>query len=310
VPILIVTTAPEEQVTDALSPSPTTMPLDIVWRGADGSSWYLTDPSSQVRLLPGMRGLEAPEHDRWTSESPGLAGNRYRGSRALAREVYLPVYVRGASSTDWLAVRRAWDRSLSPDVEGVLDVLVAGQRRTLPCRWTRTEVGWDRDPLLAGKAVLGEYLEASGAYWQGEAILREWQADAVGADFFLADGGVFWVTPSNTLGTAWLDNPGDVPAWPVWTITGPCDTASVGIGSAQIEVPFALGAGEWLRIDTRPDSQTATDDTGADRVGDLGAVAFQRIAAGEGVDLALSATGTGSGFSVGAELVPLYRRAW
>lgn len=283
--------------------------LELSWSGADGSQWALTSPTSQVRLLPGMRGLEAGDMDRWTSDAPGLAGSRYRGARALPREVYLPVYVRGATSGDWLAVRRAWDRSLSPDDEGVLTAVVDGTRRTLPCRWVRTEASWSRDPLLAARAVLGEYLEAGGAYWQGDAVRRSWIASG-DAQFFVPSGAVFYISPSNTLGAARIDNPGDVPTWPVWTITGPCATASVGVDGAEIEIPFAIGSGHWLRIDTRPDQQNAVDDTGADRVSDLGAVAFRPIPARMSVEVSLGATGTGTGFSASAELTPLYRRAW
>lgn len=309
-PILYTSTAPEPEVVDALGRQRPGMVLDVVWRGADGSEWHLTDPSSQVALTPGLRGLEAPEYDRWTSDAPGLAGSRYRGSRAQSREVFLPVLVRGASSADWLAVRKAWDHSMSPDVEGTLEVVVAGERRYLPCRWVRSEAGWSRDPLLAARSVVGEYLEAGGVYWLGDPIVREWQADGPAADFFMTADGVFWITPSNTLGAARMDNPGDVAAWPVWTIHGPCDTASVGVDGGVIEVPFALGAGEWLRIDSRPDQQSAVDDTGADRVDDLGAVSFRRVAAGSGAELTLDATGTGAGFAVTAELTPMYRRAW
>lgn len=285
------------------------MLIDIQWHGVDGSVWYLTDPTSRVRLMPGVRGLEAPTIDRWTSEAPGLAGNRYRGHRARAREVFLPVYLRGASSADWLAAKRAWHASLDPDHEGTLVVTLAGQRRYLPCRWVSTEQGWSYDPLLAGRASFGEYLEASGVYWLADPITRSWTTEAPG-EFFMTGGGVFFVSASNTIGDAVIDNPGDVPAWPVWTLNGPFDTATISVNDATIEVPFAVGSGEWLRIDTRPDRQSVADDTGADRVSALGAVTFASIPAGSSVSLGLSATGTGTGFLVTAELTPQFRRAW
>lgn len=290
-------------------PPPVWVALDIVWQGSDGSTWLLTNPGSQVTLMPGMRGLDAVQIDRWTSDAPGLAGNRYRGHRTPAREIFLPVQIRGRSSLDWLAIRRAWDRSLSPDDEGVLEVVVRGTRRTLPCRWVRTEPGWSRDPLLAGKSVSGEYLEASGSHWQGETIIRAWRAENP-LDFFLAADGVFFISASNSVGSARIDNPGDVPAWPVWTITGPCDNAAIGMPGAQIVIPFALTAGQWLTIDTRPDRQTVVDHLGVDRVGDLGPVAFAPVPAGMSVVLSMDATGTATGFGVTAELTPLYRRAW
>ena len=312
-------TPPPPPVNPPINPAPTTPPpaadpglyvvMDVQWNGADGSQWYLTSPASRIRLMPGIRGLEAGDIQRWTSDAPGLAGNRYRGHRALAREVFLPVYVRGASSSDWVTLRRAWDASMDPDTEGTLVVTVQGARRYLPCRWVSTEAGWTRDPLLAGKNAMGEYFEAAGAYWQGEPITRSW-VSANPDDFFMAVGGVFWISPSNTIGSAVIDNPGDVPAWPVWTVRGPFTTATIGITGADIDIPFALSAGQWLRIDTRPDRQSVVDHTGADRVADLGAVAFAPIPAGQSVTLAIDATVTGTGFGVEAALTPLYRRAW
>lgn len=291
------------------STEPRSVLLDVEWHGADGSVWHLTNAASFMRLLPGIRGLEAGDIDRWTSEAPGLAGSRYRGHRALARDVFLPVYLRGASSRDWLAVRRAWNASLSPDDEGALVVTVDGQRRTLPCRWVRTEAGWTRDPLAAGKSALGEYFIADGAYWQSDPVTALWQ-QATDADFFLTSDGVFRITPSNTLGSARIDNPGDVPAWPVWTITGPADSVTVGVDESEIEIPFELAAGQWLRIDTRPDHQTVEDNTGADRVADLPSIAFKRVPAGQAVSVSLAALGTDAGFSVRCDLTPLHRRAW
>ncbi len=283
--------------------------LDLEWHGADGSVWRLTDPTSLVRLLPGVRGLEADPVDRWTADAPALPGARYVGHRVGPREVFLPIYRRAGSSADWLAVRRAWDRSLSPDVEGQLVCNVAGERRTLPCRWARTEQAWTRDPLAAGRSITGEYLIADGAYWQGAPVVRLWTQQA-GEPFFVADGGVFHVTPSNTLGSARIPNPGDVPAWPVWTITGPAATVTIGVDGAEIEIPFALAAGESLTIDTRPDAQTVEDHTGADRVADLPSIEFRPVPAGSAVELALAATDTGPGFIVAAALTPLHRRAW
>jgi hypothetical protein len=288
------------------------IPMDITWEGADGSVWNLTSPASAVRLGPGIRGLEAVNPERWVSDSPGLAGNRYRGHRVPAREVFLPVYVYGQGSTDWLTVRNLWDHSLSEDSEGVLSVVCGDRTRTLPCRWVKSEQGWTRDPLAAGKSAIGEYFEAAGSYWQSEPITRSWY-DANEQDFFVQPGeggGVFFITRSNKLSTAKIDNPGDVPAWPVWTLAGPFATAQVGIGANIIEIPFALALGETLTIDTRPENQSAIDGTGASRELDLGTAIFAPIPADTNVTLAISATGMGEGFSIRASLTPLYKRAW
>lgn len=122
-----------------------------------------------------------------------------------------------------------------------------------------------------------------------------------------AAGPPFTIMSGSNLASAAIDNPGDEPAFPAWTLAGPFTSASVGVGPSQIVVPFAMAAGESLVIDPRPSAQTAITGAGVDRTGDLGAVAFAPVEPGIPRPLSLSMVGAGS---VTATLLPLYWRAW
>src|SRR4051794_13714080 len=75
----------------------------IEWFGADGSQWELTTGDYGVALDHGVEGLHDPVIDKFYSESRGVPGIRRRGSRALARPVFWPMWVFGDGGADWQA---------------------------------------------------------------------------------------------------------------------------------------------------------------------------------------------------------------
>lgn len=127
------------------------------------------------------------------------------------------------------------------------------------------------------------------------------------ADVALAAGPPYYIGSGQSIANATMSNPGDVAAWPVWTVNGPFTSAEVGVDGRKVVVPFAMLAGESLTIDTAPSAQTAIDHTGAERTASLGAADFAPIEPGESVALSLSLVGAGS---ISASLQPLHFRAW
>jgi hypothetical protein len=78
------------------------------------------------------------------------------------------------------------------------------------------------------------------------------------------------LSSSQTIGTVIIENPGDVDAFPVWTLRGPGDanfTATRNDG-AQFVFTAPLASNEVITIDTL--TKTVTDQTGANRYIDLG----------------------------------------
>ena len=316
------------------SPRPFPPPPDPVpWTGIASMTWAsdylrgsvdLLDPASDGLMLvqDGVRGLSMPPIQRWSSVSPALDGSRWRGHRVQEREVFWPLLVWSDAGTDaWLERDSLLWRMLRPDETGTWTVATPRDGfRSLRCRFVDDgDHSFGRDPLRSGWTVYGIRLVAEQPYWEGEKQIVTWDNEP--AEPFLP-GPPFTISGSNPMDEAVLDNYGDVAAWPVWTVQGPCSSAEVGVGNRKITIPFEIGDDETLVIDTRPDAQTAiieretfiTTPEGwfeqvveeVDRTADLGAVEFAPVPAGEAVELSL----TSNGGWVRAELTPLFFRAW
>lgn len=279
------------------------------WTGWDDSVWDLCGDASGVVLLSGVRGLTMPPADRYASASPAVAGSRWRGHRVAEREVFWPVKVwADAGSAAWLAYDRAWWNTMRPDKLGTWAVTqTTGETRSLRLRFVDDgQHSVQVDPGLIGWERYGITLVAEDPYWEGEPISRTWET-ATPDEFFGTGAPSFFISSGNTLDNAKITNPGDVEAWPVWTLNGPITAAEVGVGGESIEVPFAVADGSSLTIDTDPRAQTAITSAGVDRTEDLGEVGFTAIPAGASIPLALAVTGAGS---VSVSVTPRYYRAW
>lgn len=291
--------------------------LDPTWTGADGSVWRLAREDSGVLLLRGgTRGLYAPTHETYRSDSPALAGSRYRGSRTLAREVFWPLLVYSRTSSQaWTDLDRAFWRTLRADTPGTWSVtLPDGTRRSLACRY---EAGGDEAqdelPVRTGYATYGVKLTADeDPYWQGDPQTYTFANPVTRFPPYPMPGSrngyVLWLSRGSTIANAIVPNPGDVDTFPLWRVNGPFTTAQVGVGGRIIDIPFALEAGRTLTLDTRPQAYSARLDDGTDLTGRLGVRReFAPIPAGRSITLSLQMQGAGS---VTATITPRYERAW
>lgn len=296
---------------------------DMTYTSAEGDVWDLLHGNSGVVLEPkGVRGLRMPPLKRYTSSSPALDGTAYRGMRVDEREVFWPLFVYSdGTSQEWIEHdRRLWD-AFDPAKVGTWTVVHPnGERRTLSIRLLDDgDSAWDRDPSQVGWEAYGVRFVAEDPYWHGPAVVRSW-ASGTAVDFF--NGGAappFRISDGASVSTATMSNPGDVDAWPVWTVFGPTTSVDLGLNEQVIEAHFPLPAGKALIVDTDPRQQTALDadaasvggetiaiPTGVDLTGQLGAVDFAPIPPGQSVALSLTMAGSGT---VQASLRPSYYRA-
>jgi len=77
------------------------------------------------------------------------------------------------------------------------------------------------------------------------------------------------LTPSSSLGETIVTNSGNGDAYPIWKITGPGVPTLTNVTTGRAFSLAALSQGEVITVDTRPTMQSAVDDLGADRWGDL-----------------------------------------
>lgn len=289
--------------------------LGMAWTGWNGDRFELLSYTSPVRAAPGVRGLTWPGHQLWDSSSPAIAGQTHRGSRVLPRECLLPVWVLSdAGSLDWVGTDRRFAATLHPDLPGVWEVTHPdGMKRYLSCRVTDDGAGpLTLDPTASGWLGYQLALIADQPYWEGKPVVRQW-INEVPVNFFggvpAGSGPPFVIGAGSTIAGATITNPGDVDAYPVWTIAGPWTTVQVGTDGLTATLTANVPAGQSRIIDTRPDRLTVVDQAGVDRISELSPTSnlLAPIPAGEQVPLSLSMTGTGA---VSAAITPLYRRAW
>lgn len=253
----------------------------IRWTGWDGSDWELYGPgalNSGVVLGRRLRGLHFAEMDEWSQESPAVDGASYLGYRIKPREVFLHLRVyRHTSSAEWIDYDRQFWRSMlpaSPGVRGPGRLTVTapdGQSRTLELYPShRGDYEYDIDPSKRGWCGYGQYLTAYRPFWVGETVRGGVFTEGGSTGFFGgavgSAGPPFVIGSSAVFGSAAIDNPGDEPAWPVWTLTGPFTAASIGVPGQLSELTMSLAAGETVIIDTDPLAQTVTDGAGAPRI--------------------------------------------
>jgi hypothetical protein len=306
--------------------------LPIRWEGADGSSWDLTDRSRGVYLRPGVRGLNMPQYDRFSSTAALVPGSRHKGSRALDREVYLPAKVwRNEGSTEFMEFDRAWWKAFDPDIEGRLVVTHPdGATRNLPCRFVEVDDDFGKNPIRRGWADYKIRLLADSVFWRGE-VRREsfrppaprnfYVTEADRIEYGYADDVIEYYSPGGSLESAAFKNDGDEALWPVWTAIGPMQSVSFGPLGGSIIVPFEIPAGFAVKIDTNPADPTArvlwygqwnattrTITNPVNRSGELNsATRYMPILPGESQKLNISMSGIGT---VVVEGTPQYRRAW
>lgn len=285
--------------------------FSMAWTGWDGSVWSLSSRDHGLILGPGLRGLGSAPVQRFADESPAVAGSRWRGSRTLEREVFWPLDIlHDAAGQDWIARDRAFWRTMDPERPGMWSVEQPnGERRTLLCRWSEGDDEAAVDPALIGWARYGVRLVAEDPYWRGAPIVKSFSSGS-GVAYFSSSGSVYGRSPSNLLASATLSNPGDVDAWPTWTVTASgagITEVSVGVGGRVVEAPIVLAAGQSVTINSAPAYRNAVRETGADVTASLGEVAWGAVPAGESQPLDLTMTGDGT---VTVSLSPGYRRAW
>lgn len=303
-------------------PAPLWFGMRVTWTGWDGSVWDLNDPSGGVCLIrAGVEGLAMPAFTEWVQNSPSVAGQWFRGAVADPRRVFWPLCVfQDASTQGWIDLDRAFWKTMDPEKYGIWTITApGGSSRSLRCRFKDDDGhAFEQDPFERGWATYGVSLMADAPFWFGPEVSRVWKGEEL-VDFF--PGPPFYISSGSTMANAKINNPGDVDAWPTWTIIGDSTVAAVGVGASVVEVPFVVPAGKALVVNTDPTVQTAvmynyTPANGSapellsnpvDRTADLGTANFAPIPAGQDRRLNISMTGDGI---IRAAITPLYRRAW
>lgn len=288
----------------------------VLLHGCDGTTWDLLDRTSPVTLTAGLGGLHLPKASHRWSSTAARPGRTWKGAVLDARTFTMSVLVGDPqppfrTGDDWRTLDSQFWQALSYEDTATLQV----GDRTLPFRLDEdNDFDYAKDPALIGKAVYPIACIADRPEWSGQPVTATFGYADTGSDnYYGAGAGLgppFYVGSSGLFDTAAVPNPGDLPAFPVWTITGPALAATVGVAGHTVTLPFPLNRGDVAIIDS--EAQTITDSQGNNLWPQMGytVVDFAPVPTGDLVPVVVGMAGAQAGASVTVDLTPRYRRAW
>lgn len=258
-PILVRSSTPTQPSGPGHKPPRVEERLDVTWYAPDGSVWPLTVPAGTFRAQATNALSKATPVEITTDPNP-RGGVDVRHVQPLEQYLILPVLVRCSTHMElaeaWRDLGDAFTQTedLGP---GVLRVTQPnGSWRDIEAVfWSGwegiAEQGWDWDiaPALT--------LMAPCPWWRGPAG-EPVRRDAGTGTPFLAP--FMTVSSGRVLGDTVITNPGQVKAWPEWTITGPLTSLTAinkTTGEQFVLDPNwdgggPLGSGKTVTISTDP----------------------------------------------------------
>lgn len=284
--------------------------------GADGSSWDLLDPLSPTQLVGGMGGLHLPTSTgRWT-QTARRSGRRFKDAVTDYRQFTMTVRVGDVIppfrvDDDWRALDGQFWNSLRTDATSTL---VMNGNRSLTFRLDDSnEHEFPQDPSMRGQASYLIACVADRPEWLGNTAVSTYTfGPDTGTDYYngVSLGPPFTISAPSVSRRASISNVGDLPAYPVWTITGPATSARVGVGSRVISIPFPLLAGQQVIIDT--EALTIVDAQGNSYWPQMGSqvVDFAPIPPGGQVQIVVGLENGTATSEIDVRLTPRFRRAW
>jgi hypothetical protein len=310
-----------------LEPPPTSPPAELPEIGRAhatyidprGGVWPLTDPArGWFTLAAGVSGLGAAPVELASDPHP-RGGERLRHVQPQARSIVWPLHVYGADHTEFTARWRALARAFTDTLRygpGILEIARPdGGRRRISVYYQggfegQAQEGYSRTD---DSAILALWCE--DPYFYDPDPITEHRESGAGVDFFVPYPSV---SSSQVLGDTTLTNPGDVVAWPVWTITGPASAVTFTHGGTAESFTLdpnaaAVGHGNLLageQVSIRTDPPQVRYQNGDNWVGALnwpGAVLWGLAPGGNEVTFTLSGSTTGS--AVDVAFLPRYETA-
>lgn len=287
--------------------------------GATGF-WLAASPDFpvvvSVRMLnDGVEGMGNPPYQAFTRQTALLDGQTNSGWKAEPREVFWPILIDGDPDT-WDDLQTEFWAGMRPNLYGTWTVYKGTGSRYLRCRYvTDGGASYSTDPSRTGAEVHGITLIADkDPWWHTEDVSATFQTAEDPVDFF--NGGTapdFYIMSGNTVASASLENPGDVPAWPTYRIDGPATSFSISTNGSIPDVAGVITVldGEWLVIDTNPTVQTAllytTPTNFTDVTNQLSDYTPRQVGVGLSTEFDITLFGEGS---LTISLTPSYFRAF
>jgi hypothetical protein len=293
--------------------------IGIKVTGLNGQVFDLVNGTEGV-VLSSLKGLELPTfklQESRTARAPGrrVTGITWDSADLSARVTVADTYLnrpdgRFRTGAEWINLDRAFKGAFSPLAQSLVEVSTPGGTRTYRGRLDELEDVTDGPELLRdirGRADYDLTLSPDFPFWQGAPVVFDFPYQAVVGDNYYGPGNSappFYISKGNSLGGATVINPGDVPAYPTWTITGPAQ-ATVGVGD-HLTYVNGLSTGQQITITTDPNAMDVRDENGVRAWPVISSYDFAGIPAGESSNISARIIAGGAGANIRMTLTPNY----
>ncbi|SLG40458.1 Bacteriophage protein [Mycobacteroides abscessus subsp. abscessus] len=266
-----------------------------VYRDPTGFNWHLAGPMAGregVTLMPGPKGLWGAPKDLIFTEGARQEGATYTGESVHRRVVDFEVDVHADTPHQFRRLNEQWLRAHQTREFGHL-LTWAPMGNWMALRVRKGEVPvpkWPKDSsLICSQQYMMQWI-AEKAYFEGPDETSLWQ-DKGGA----------------STGKLCLRNPGHLPGWPRYIITGPGQPfIQDGPGGPMIDLP-KLDPGEIWRVDTYERKPTIVSSKRTNPWAYMRGRRFRRsIPPGRSVELNVSMRGGDRTNQILAVLTPRY----
>lgn len=269
------------------------MDLTISLTGQNGDT--ITFDWQNYMLLNGLKGFGVPD-TKVRIDSSATEGGIFRYSKRGIREVDLPIHVAGLNRAD-----------TETKLRRLANILQNGKGAARLTATNTTGDSFYLDVYYMGGAetvygdtgnyVFAEWLvtlQAPQPYWQsGNASTFSVGSGTTGRGL-LPQLTKLKLTSSQALGTVVVNNTGDVPTYPVWTLYGPLATVTISpVGGNGFTYNAAIASGDVVTIDTF--KGTVTNTAGTNLYGNLASAPKLFTLDPGTTSVTVSGTGAGSG---------------
>lgn len=238
------------------------------WVDADGVAFAFTEANG---LIAGQgSNFWMPQTRRTEARIPGRVGSYVLDRTYRERTAALSVVVKSSSASTMEAALAAWSSRVNvlrgagylrhTRVDGIT-------KRLLYCEYD-DGLGVQQGQGIWRKGVQQAVLQfyAADPFWYDESLTTvTFTSGTALAAFFpipnATTGSFITLTASEVFASTTVDNEGDAPVFPVWTIAGPASSIALRNTTTGKSIAFSglsLTAGQTLTVDTRPGSTEIT----------------------------------------------------
>jgi len=230
------------------------MSYRLTYYDPDGTGYLLNDDAHTFLIENGLRGFGAVRATAASSRIPYRDGETLLGGLYTpARQMEVALEILHLSLPDWTALVRALARGVSAykdkETLGRLQVVTPdGLTREIPC-WM---VEWPDPEMLGptdGKVI--PVFWAPSPWFRDPAQVRESLSLPPGDGFSIPLSVPISLAATDIDGYLYLDNQGDVEAWPTIRIAGPCDNPAIANETTGkvLALTQAQDTGDYIEID-------------------------------------------------------------